>query len=231
MPIQDNTKSIGRQYDGPNAIVAALDTERSRAAFRQRVKARESKALELKEYCYRYVYRWTLEEKLSIINSYGEISLVQNRNDDNEVTNQLVETLLINLSDKELNQIIADVNKNTIELQQKMKTFSKNADARGKLNSSQAAVNLYRQNAGASRNGRIGSAFGASGPGQDYGEEMRKQDISFTPSKFSGKIAMILNKELIVILKSYQMKDLISLARKLQISLTGNLSPEDVLQQ
>ena len=56
MPIQDNTKSIGRQYDGPNAIVAALDTERSRAAFRQRVKARESKALELKEYCYRYVY-------------------------------------------------------------------------------------------------------------------------------------------------------------------------------
>lgn len=231
MPIQDNTKSIGRQYDGPNAIVAALDTERSRAAFRQRVKARESKALELKEYCYRYVYRWTLEEKLSIINSYGEISLVQNRNDDNEVTNQLVETLLINLSDKELNQIIADVNKNTIELQQKMKTFSKNADARGKLNSSQSAVNLYRQNAGTSRNGRMGSAFGASGPGQDYGEEMRKQDISFTPSKFSGKIAMILNKELIVILKSYQMKDLISLARKLQISLTGNLSPEDLRQE
>ena len=130
MPIYGNTTglpsnnpSIGRQYTGPNAIMAGLDTERSRSAFRQRIKARESKALELREYAYKYIYRWTLQEKVSLINSYGEIDRLQNPNNPDEVNNQLVETLLINLSEAELNQIVANVNAQEQELKQKMQTL------------------------------------------------------------------------------------------------------------
>jgi hypothetical protein len=49
MPVNGNSYNIGRRYEGPNDLVAALDTERSRKAFRQRIKMRESRALELRE--------------------------------------------------------------------------------------------------------------------------------------------------------------------------------------
>ena len=178
MPVNGNSipgpdGSIGRRYTGPNAVVAGLDTERSRAAFKQRVKAKESKALELREYTYRYIYRWTLEEKLAIINSYGEIDLVQDRSDHNEVNNQLVETLLINLTEAELNQIVSNVNAQTAELTQKMKTFSKNADARSKVQRSQDFYRTSRpQGANSSGNAPKANPANAS----QIGKDMQKED-------------------------------------------------------
>lgn len=233
MAISDNTTQIGRTYTGPNPILAGLDTERSRAAFRQRVKARESKAVQLKEYCWRYCSRWTLEEKLSLISSYGEISLVKNRNDSNEVTERLVETLLINLTDKELNQIVADVNKSTVELQQTMKTYAKNADSRGKIPRGQSAVNIYRRAAQSNprQTERVGGTYaGASGAGEDIGAEMQRKDITFTPSKFSGKIAQILDRELTDVLSGMSVKELLILCSKLEIK-TKNAKPGDLRKE
>lgn len=230
MPIYGNTTglpssnpSIGRQYTGPNAIMAGLDTERSRAAFRQRIKARESKALELREYAYKYVYRWTLQEKISLINSYGEIDRLQNPNNQDEVNNQLVETLLINLSEAELNQIVANVNAQEQELKQQMQIFTKNAKARGQQASSVAnqargmrAQEFYDN---IDRNQMLANPE-TGVAGIDPGREMEKQDPNFKRSMVNVKVAPGLSKELDKILKNMPPKEVIQIANKLKIKYT-----------
>lgn len=234
MPIYGNTTglpsnnpSIGRQYTGPNAIMAGLDTERSRAAFRQRIKARESKALELREYAYKYIYRWTLQEKVSLINSYGEIDRLQNPNNPDEVNNQLVETLLINLSEAELNQIVANVNAQEQELKQKMQTFTKNAKARGQMTGvTQArgarAADFYNNQDPNQKESAPAQGVG----GMDPGREMEKADPNFKRSMVNVKVAPGLSKELDKILKDMPTKEVLQIATKLKIPYTSETKIE-----
>lgn len=236
MPIYGNTTglpssnpSIGRQYTGPNAIMAGLDTERSRAAFRQRIKARESKALELREYAYKYVYRWTLQEKISLINSYGEMDRLQNPNNPDEVNNQLVETLLINLSEAELNQIVANVNAQEQELKQKMQTFTKNAKSRGQMTGvTQArgarAADFYNNQNQNSIQQQSESVQGVGG--MDPGREMEKADPNFKRSMVNVKVAPGLSKELDKILKDMPIKEVLQIATKLKIPYTSETKVE-----
>ena len=64
MPISNNTTSISGHPIGVSpqttGILRQLEIERSRANYQYRVKMSEQKAMKLRQYAYKLVYRWTL---------------------------------------------------------------------------------------------------------------------------------------------------------------------------
>ena len=133
MPISKNTKPLGGHPIGvspqTSGILRQLEVERSRANYQYRVKISEQKAMKLRQYAYKLVYRWTREEKLQLLQTYGELSLVKNMRDDEEINRQLVETLLVNLSEGELNSIVQQVNYTERELVNNIQKLNKRHDS------------------------------------------------------------------------------------------------------
>ena len=218
MPISKNTKPLGGHPIGvspqTSGILRQLEVERSRANYQYRVKISEQKAMKLRQYAYKLVYRWTREEKLQLLQSYGELSLVKNMRDDEEINRQLVETLLVNLSEGELNSIVQQVNYTERELVNNIQKLNKRHDSymdRGLT----AATNPNRMTSTA--------AYQSAGPGA--------RKAGFTPSNNAFNISRILQKELKTIFKNYTKQQLGQLANELGIEFEDGDAPAYVQDQ
>lgn len=218
MPISKNTKPLGGHPIGvspqTSGILRQLEVERSRANYQYRVKISEQKAMKLRQYAYKLVYRWTREEKLQLLQSYGELSLVKNMRDDEEINRQLVETLLVNLSEGELNSIVQQVNYTERELVNNIQKLNKRHDSymdRGLT----AATNPNRMTSTA--------AYQSAGPGA--------RKAGFTPSDNAFNISRILQKELKTIFKNYTKQQLGQLANELGIEFEDGDAPAYVQDQ
>lgn len=218
MPISKNTKPLGGHPIGvspqTSGILRQLEVERSRANYQYRVKISEQKAMKLRQYAYKLVYRWTREEKLQLLQTYGELSLVKNMRDDEEINRQLVETLLVNLSERELNSIVQQVNYTERELVNNIQKLNKRHDSymdRGLT----AATNPNRMTSTA--------AYQSTGPGA--------RKAGFTPSDNAFNISRILQKELKTIFKNYTKQQLGQLANELGIEFEDGDAPAYVQDQ
>lgn len=129
MADNSSNRNIGKT-PGLHGDLAGLDKERNRDNYRYRIKIGEEKVKKLRTYAYRMIYRYTKEEMLGLLASYGEISLVKDQNNLEEIRRQLVETLLVNLTESELNQIVQNVNQQTKKLMNTIGQYNKKADAR-----------------------------------------------------------------------------------------------------
>lgn len=218
MPISNNTTSISGHPIGVSpqttGILRQLEIERSRANYQYRVKISEQKAMKLRQYAYKLVYRWTREEKLQLLQSYGDLSLVRNRNDNEEINRQLVETLLINLSEGELNSIVQQVNYTERELVNNI----------GKLNKRHDAY-LDRGFTAATNPNRMSSVAKFQSAG------VAGQKARFTASNNAFNISRILKKELKTIFKNYSKAQLGELANDLGIEFEDGDAPAYVQEQ
>jgi len=139
--------NIGRNSRlNPDSISGQLDRERNRSNYRYRVKINEAKVQKLREYAYRLVQKWTREEKIVLIQSYGDISQLGDRNNDEEVNRQLVETLLLNLTESQLNQIVQEVNQSSNEMLQQIKQVNREHMDQARKGLSDAKKNSYSRN-------------------------------------------------------------------------------------
>ena len=195
----DNNRNIGRT-PGLRGTVDDLDLERNRDNYRYRVEIGEEKVKKLRTYAYRMVYRYTREEMLGLLASYGEIRLVKNQNDIEEIRRQLVETLLVNLTESELNQIVQNVNQQTKKLINIIGQYNKKADARmaGYTNTPSPNV-IVQKPTNTNRFTQIAKTFDKS--------------ALFSPNyKLSSKIAVGLRRELEQVLDTMNLADIAGFA-------------------
>ena len=218
MPISKNTKSLAGHPIGVSpqttGILRQLEVERSRANYQYRIKLSDQKAMKLRQYAYKLVYRWTREEKRQLLQSYGEYSLVKNPNDDEELNRQLVETLLVNLSEGELNSIVQEVNYTERELVNNIQKLNKRHDAY-----------MDRPVTAATNPNRMTSTAAY----QSAGTAAKK--AGFTPSDNAFNISRILRKELKTIFKNYTKQQLGQLANDLGIDFEDGDAPAYVQDQ
>ena len=218
MPISKNTKSLAGHPIGVSpqttGILRQLEVERSRANYQYRIKLSDQKAMKLRQYAYKLVYRWTREEKRQLLQSYGEYSLVKNPNDDEELNRQLVETLLVNLSEGELNSIVQEVNYTERELVNNIQKLNKRHDAY-----------MDRPLTAATNPNRMTSTAAY----QSAGTAAKK--AGFTPSDNAFNISRILRKELKSIFKNYTKQQLGQLANELGIEFEDGAAPAYVQDQ
>lgn len=204
MPISNNTNALAGHEIGTSSqtsgITKQLEVERSRANYQYRIQISEQKAMKLRQYAYKMVYRWTINEKLQMIQSYGELDLVKNKNDEEEINRQLVETLLVNLSEGELNAIVQQVNYTERELMNNINRLNNHHSAE-----LEAAMRF-----------RAGGMPVAARM-QSAGGDEKGQKAQFEPLKNGFAINSILRKELNEIFKTYSKAQLAILANEMGI--------------
>lgn len=199
MADNSNNRNIGRT-PGLHGDLAGLDKERNRDNYRYRIKIGEEKVKKLRTYAYRMIYRYTKEEMLGLLASYGEISLVKDQNNLEEIRRQLVETLLVNLTESELNQIVQNVNQQTKKLMNTIGQYNKKADARMANYKDAPGSNVIKQKpTGTNRFTQIAKAFDKS--------------ALFNPNyNLSSKMATGLKRELEQVLDTMSLADIAGFA-------------------
>lgn len=208
-------KNIGRT-PGLRGTVGDLDLERNRDNYRYRVKIGEEKVKKLRTYAYRMIYRYTREEMLGLLASYGEISLVNDQNDLEEIRRQLVETLLVNLTEAELNQIVQNVNQQTKKLMNTIGQYNKKADARMADYKDVPGSNIVKQKpTGTNRFTQIAKAFDNS--------------ALFNPNyNLSSKMATGLKRELEQVLDTMNLADIAGFAANMGYENMENAKVDDM---
>lgn len=215
MADKTNNRNIGRT-PGLHGTVSDLDLERNRDNYRYRVKIGEEKVKKLRTYAYRMVYRYTREEMLGLLASYGEIGLVNNQNDIEEIRRQLVETLLVNLTEAELNQIVQNVNQQTKKLMNTIGQYNKKADARMADYKDAPGSNVVKQKpTGTNRFTQIAKAFDNS--------------TLFNPNyNLSSKMATGLKRELEQVLDTMNLADIAGFAANMGYENMENAKVDDM---
>jgi len=210
--------NIGRNQQ-LSGLMAELDKERNRSNYRYRAKIKEEKVQKLREYTYIYVNKFSLQEKLSLIASYGDITLIKNRNDNEEVTQQLVESILINLSEAQLNSIVTDVNSERIRLATALETMSRTHIEQGKKQmSSGSGFGRYDNRADTNR------AF------MKLADSIRQGGKFIVSYKAASRISNGLKKELFAIFDMMNINDLRKLAANMNIEFKDG-DPKSIVQE
>lgn len=232
MPENDDL-NIGRSAGRMSSTGRKLETQLSREVYREK-RLSDSRLKAIRLAAYKLIYNLSPDEKISLIRSYGDFSQLPSNASIETINEQLVESMIINLSAAELNGLVSKQRRKEHEFMSTINTAIDSTTTAA--NSAKNTISSRgRERVRASSSSNISNTLnpnnvsaGGSGAAKIAANHMEGTD--FLATKYSSSMSTTARREAYDYLDGMSPIQVGMIARKLGINYIG-LSPKEVKEK
>lgn len=230
---QDDDLNIGRSAGRMSSTGRKLETQLSREVYREK-RLSDSRLKAIRLAAYKLIYNLSPDEKIALIRSYGDASQLPSNASIETINEQLVESMIINLSAAELNGLVSKQRRKEHEFMSTINTAIDSTTTAA--NSAKNTISSRgRERVRASSSSNVGNALnpnnvssGGSGAAKIAANHMEGTD--FLATKYSSSMSATARREAYDYLDGMSPVQIGMIAKKLGFNYIG-LSPKEVKEK